>query len=1174
MGLKLKDYNEILNKEVNRAYSLAKDAKSKSKDPINRVEIPLAKNMAERVEGLVGVAAPQIIGKGIPDRIGELEKEYGKLDWRVALVISEEVASSKFCEFEDKKEAIEVGIRVGFAYVTVGVVASPLEGFTGIDIRSRRDGKEYIALMYAGPVRSAGGTAASASVLIADYVRKKMGYAPYDADEIEAKRSVTEVTDYHERITNLQYFPYPEELEYLTLNLPVQIDGDPTEKMEVSNHKGLDRIATNNLRGGFCLVMSECLAQKAKKVLKQLDKWGSDFELTDWKFMTKFCKIQTRLKAKQKEDIVEDEKEKVSPDHTFIKDIVAGRPVLTHPLSKGGFRLRYGRTRTTGLSATAIHPLTMKVLRNYIAIGTQLKVERPGKSTVLSSCDYLEGPILKLDNGDVIFLTEENYDEVKGKISEILFLGDILIPYGDFLNRAHMLVPPGYCEEWWLKHIQSKFKLPEDISKLTGIATSLVKKLFNDPIKTRISAVDAHNLSKKLNVPLHPRFTYHWKDIDIKELLVLLGWLVTSTVKREDGYKIILPLTYKSEIIEPKKILEKIGVPHRAVSKEYVVIEGDWAAGFMINLGFYENDVDFKELIKKVDSNKDSLEMVDVFSNVKIKDKSGLTIGARMGRPEKAKMRKMTGTPHVLFPVGSEGGRLRSFNSSLQKGKVNSEFPIFFCESCKNETIYPYCEKCGEKTSRKTYCYNCKRVMDTEECPHHGKNGLFYRRDIDIGHFCNVAKKVLKLREIPKLVKGVRGVSNGDRSMEDLAKGILRSIHGLAVNKDGTIRYDMTEMPLTHFIPKEIGTSAAKLVELGYTEDIYGETLTNENQILQLMPQDVVLPSCEESSEEGSDSILFRVAGFVDDLLNRFYDLDKFYNLKSKKDLIGHLIISLAPHTSAGVIGRIIGFSNTQGCYASPIWHCAQRRDCDGDENGIMLLMDGLLNFSRKYLPSHRGATQDAPLVLTSNIILTEVDDMVFDMDCVWSYPLEFYEACEEYKMPWDIKIEMVGDHLDNPDFKLGFTHETTDMNAGVIYSAYKQIPTMEGKVVGQMKLAEMIHAVDENDVARLVIERHFIRDIKGNLRKFSMQQFRCVDCNEKYRRPPLIGKCRKCGGKLLFTISEGSVIKYLTPSLNLAEKYKVPTYTYQTLDLTRRRIESVFGKEADRQEGLGRWFG
>jgi len=557
-----------------------------------------------------------------------------------------------------------------------------------------------------------------------------------------------------------------------------------------------------------------------------------------------------------------------------------------------------------------------------------------------------------------------------------------------------------------------------------------------------------------------------------------------------------------------------------------------------------------------------------------MKDKSGLTIGARMGRPEKAKMRKMTGSPHVLFPVGSEGGRLRSFNSSLQKGKVNSEFPIFFCKKCSSETVYPYCEKCSEKTTRRTYCFECKRTMDFEECPHHGKNSLFNRRDIDINHFCNVAKDRLKLKEMPDLVKGVRGVSNEDRAMEDLTKGILRSIHGVAVNKDGTVRYDMTEMPVTHFVPKEIGTSVDKLVELGYVEDIYGEKLTSEDQILQILPQDVVLPSCEESSEEGSDSILFRVAGFVDDLLNRFYGLDKFYNLKSKEELVGHLIISLAPHTSAGVVGRIIGFSKTQGCYASPIWHCAQRRDCDGDENGIMLLMDGLLNFSRKYLPSHRGATQDAPLVLTSNIILTEVDDMVFDMDCVWSYPLEFYEACEQYKMPWDIKIETVGDHLDKPDFKLGFTHETTNMNEGVRYSAYKGIPTMGENVIGQMKLAEMISAVDENDVARLVIERHFIRDIKGNLRKFSMQQFRCVDCNEKYRRPPLIGKCRKCGGKLLFTISEGSVTKYLTPSLNLAERYKLPVYSYQTLDLTRRRIESVFGKEADRQEGLGRWFG
>ena len=64
-----------------------------------------------------------------------------------------------------------------------------------------------------------------------------------------------------------------------------------------------------------------------------------------------------------------------------------------------------------------------------------------------------------------------------------------------------------------------------------------------------------------------------------------------------------------------------------------------------------------------------------------------------------------------------------------------------------------------------------------------------------------------------------------------------------------------------------------------------------------------------------------------------------------------------------------------------------------------------------------------------------------------------------------------------------------------------------------------------------------------------------------------------KCGGRIIFTVSEGSVIKYLEPSLVLAEKYNLPTYLKQTLFLTKRRIESVFGKDKEKQEGLGKWF-
>ena len=96
----------------------------------------------------------------------------------------------------------------------------------------------------------------------------------------------------------------------------------------------------------------------------------------------------------------------------------------------------------------------MGILNDYIGTGTQLKLERPGKGCTVSPCDTIEGPIVELEDGKVLRI--ENYDqikEIKGKLKKILFLGDILINYGDFFNRAHMLVPPGYCEEWWVQEV-------------------------------------------------------------------------------------------------------------------------------------------------------------------------------------------------------------------------------------------------------------------------------------------------------------------------------------------------------------------------------------------------------------------------------------------------------------------------------------------------------------------------------------------------------------------------------------------------------------------------------------------------------------------------------------------------------------------------------------------------
>jgi len=1165
----MENYFEGIESETKRIYKIAEEARKKNLDPESKVDIPLAKNMAERVVGLVSSAAPKLLGSGMTARIKELENEFSQLDWRVGLKIAEEVAKEKFCQFDSKKEAMEVGIRVGFAYLTLGIVSAPLEGFVGLKIKKRMDGEEYFSINYAGPVRGAGGTAAATSVLLADYIRIVMGYKSFDPTEDEINRYVTEIQDYHERVTNLQYFPSEDELRFLAAHMPVEINGDPTEKFDVSNYKDLPRVETNRIRGGICLVLAEGVAQKAPKLWKRLSKWGEDLGL-EWGFLKDFLKIQKSIKAREKEKT---ETTGITPNYTYISDLVAGRPVLTHPLYYGGFRLRYGRTRTTGFSATALHPSTLFVLNKYIAVGTQLKIERPGKATAITVCDSIEGPIVRLKNGSVMRLENQTEPkEILDEIEEILYLGDILVSYGDFSENGHKLVPAGYCEEWWLKELEKAMVESfgnidlEKLSDLTGEEKEVLEKLWN--WKNNPSWELVKNLSQAMKIPLHPCYTYFWTAISLEDLKKLLDWLVNSEVRKEgeEVKKIIAP--WKG-FETAKRVLELVGVPHLTSSNEYVILEKETAKLIhdILRLG------QTREIKKLVEESKDALEAVSKLSGLEVRDKAGTFIGARMGRPEKSKMRKLAGSPQVLFPVGQEGDRLRSFQAALEAGKIQADFPLFYCEVCKRKSLYPSCEICGGKNKKLYFCKVCGET-EKETCQH-GKNNQFKKYDLDINHYFDAALKKLGMKTYPDLIKGVRGTSNKDHVIENLVKGILRAKNEIYVNKDGTTRYDMTELPLTHFKPKDVGTSISKLRELGYEEDIGGKELVNEEQILEIKPQDIILPG-ESFLDDSAKKVLFKVAKFVDELLVKFYGLNPYYNLDSEEDLVGHLVVGLAPHISAGLIGRIIGFSSAQGCYAHPLWHAGLRRDCDGDENCVMLLMDCLLNFSRQFLPDTRGTrTMDSPLVLTSRLIPSEVDDQAHGLDIVWGYPLELYEAALNYKDPWDVLIEQIKDNLgtEKQYEKMGFTHQTTNINMGVRCSAYKTIPTMEDKLKGQMELAQRIRAVETDDVAKLVIEKHFLKDIKGNLRKFSMQQFRCVKCNKKFRRPPLTGVC-PCGGKILFTISEGSIVKYLEPSLSLARQFDVGPYLRQTLELLKDRVEGLFGKEKERQEGLGNWFG
>ncbi len=1167
--MNIQDYFQEITQKVERAYTRAQEARLKNHDPEPRVDIPLAKGMAERVEGLVSAAWPAIFHSGVAQRIIALEKEFGVLDWRVALTVAHEVALGTFCSFPSRKEAMETGIRVGLAYITLGVIAAPLEGFIDLTIKKRKDGKEYLAANFAGPIRAAGGTAAAVSVIIADYVRSKMGIAPYDIDQREQKRYWCEIQDYHERCTNLQYFPSEAEIDFLVTHLPIEIDGDPTETVEVSNYKDLPRIATNRVRGGMCLVLAEGLAQKAPKVAKQLEKWGSSFGLDQWMWMKEFLDLQKKIKAKggiKKDDTTA----KLLPNYTFIKDLVAGRPVLTAPLAQGGFRLRYGRARTSGFAAQCIHPATMSVLANYIATGTQLKVERPGKATVISPCDTIQGPIVTLTTGEVMYLdSEAKAKKHKNQIQEILYLGDLLINYGDFYVNNHPLVPAGYNEDWYCAEAEAAMQTKygriaiEKLAQETTIDDRKLTRFFLCPNNIEWTFAEAAQLSKTLNIPLHPHYTYHWNALLPQQFTHLLQCFTQAKIYYNE---IELEKIVLSKDNEAKRALELLGIPHIYPQQEHIVIEKEHAQALYTVLGCFT---------RQPTKENSPLEAVNTLSPFCMRDKSGTFIGARMGRPEKAKQRKLIGSPHTLFPVGEEGGKLRTFQAAMNTGGVCAQFPLFFCPACKKESIYRRCHRCAQETQQQYFCRQCG-VIATQACIH-GNAVSYTQRKLPLREYVESALHTMNTKILPEMVKGVRGTSNKHHVPEHIVKGILRAKYNLSVNKDGTTRYDMIEMPITHFKPKEIGVSIPKLHELGYTTDKDGNPLHAEDQILELLPQDVILPSCTETEDEPAEDVLYRLTLFLDELLVKLYHLPPFYNLQKKEDILGHLLVGLAPHTSAGILIRVIGFSKTQGMYCHPMLHAAMRRNCDGDEAGIILLLDALVNFSRSFLPDKRGSrTMDSPLVLTSTLIPGEVDDEVHGIDIAWRYPLELYQAAAQYKSPGEVKILQLKDVLHTPQqyTSFGFTHDTNDINDGVRCSAYKLLPSMEEKLKGQMILAEKIRAVDPMQVATYVIEKHFLKDTKGNLRKYFHQQFRCSKCNTIYRRPPLLGRCLKCSGPLIFTIAEGSVSKYLEPSISLARKYNVSPYLKQTLDLLQIYISEIFGKEKEKQEGLGKWFG
>ena len=1134
-------YFSELERKIDEIYEIAKKARSLGYDPELEPEIPRAGDLASRVEKLVGP-------RGIAEAIRELEREMPREE--LALKVVEMIVDGKFGKFSEQ-QAAEQAVRTALAILTEGIVVAPLEGITHVEIRKNFDGTSYLALYFASPIRAAGGTAAALAVLAGDFVRRRLHLNPYKPTEKEVERFVEEVEIYRTSIAHEQYAPPPDDIRLAVQNLAVEITGEPTERdIQVTAFRDLERIGHNLVRGGAVLAMIEGVMQKAPKIMKHVDKLNID----GWGWLSNLI---------SKAPATEEAAPVFPKGETYLGEVIAGRPVFSYPGTEGqrgregGFRLRYGRARNTGIAAIGVHPAMMVICDDFLAVGTQLKTERPGKGGAITPVDSIEGPIVKLRDGSVVQVdSAEQALELRDKVAEILSLGDVLIGFGEFLENNHPLMPAGYCEEQWAQEVERALagkKLDADLTP------------YLSPPYPKPTPALAVKISDGLGVPLHPAYTYPYHDINVEELRELGNWLAGGEPDFENGELKELRVVLNQI---PKRVLEELGVPHKVENVRVVV--GAHALPLCRCLGLLDGQRLTREKLEetlRLSPTKDVMEIIQTLAGFPVRKKAPTRIGGRMGRPEKANPRLMKPPVHLLFPVGMRGGMTRSLVKAAEKeGEAYVEVARLECSKCGAVGFTRKCQKCGAVAEYTRACPRCGRPVSGETCPMcKVRAEYFSKRGIDLKSIFEAGLERLQEKP-PAMVKGVQGMTSAYKIPEPVEKGILRAKHGVFVFKDGTIRFDATNVPLTHFRPREIDASVERLRELGYARDIHGAPLEREDQIVELKVQDIIL------SKKGAEYLL-RASKFVDELLQKLYGLPPYYNANQLADLVGHVVMGLAPHTSVGIAGRVIGFTGANVGYAHPFFHAARRRDCDGDEDCVMLLLDALLNFSKRFLPSKRGGTMDAPLIFNTCINPSEIDKEAHNMDVMGRYPLEFYEATQRYGNPVEVAklMETVEQRLGTPAQYEGlkFSFDTGDIAAGPHSSRYTTLETMEEKTSLQLGLARRIRAVDERDVAERLIEHHFIPDLKGNIRTFASQNFRCVGCLSIFRRVPLSGVCTRCGGKLILTVTRGGVEKYMQVAMRVAEEYSVSDYTKQRLKLTQRDIKSTFESDARRQLSL-----
>src|SRR2546425_9045408 len=143
----------------------------------------------------------------------------------------------------------------------------------------------------------------------------------------------------------------------------------------------------------------------------------------------------------------------------------------------------------------------MEILGGFLAVGVQMRTERPGKAGIVTAVDSIEPPVVRMMDGSVVRIDNPSEARaVKDRIDRILFLGDLIVGYGEFLENNRTLVPSGFVEEWWSQLLAEKLKTFEDDSRVPPLSIRRQRRhaLATTPLATKPSAIEALEISRSL----------------------------------------------------------------------------------------------------------------------------------------------------------------------------------------------------------------------------------------------------------------------------------------------------------------------------------------------------------------------------------------------------------------------------------------------------------------------------------------------------------------------------------------------------------------------------------------------------------------------------------------------------------------------------------------------------